>query len=317
MSHVPAISPQVFWPYFTAVVFSLLAIFRLARASPPLRNWRMLLPLGSSCIAVPMAVFGADHLSASRDIMQVVPAWMPGRLFWAYFVGACLFAAALSIILKIKLRLASLLLGSMLLLFVLLIHLPNGLAKPGRFHWIYAARDLVFACGALILGTTEHIRGRSANRFVLTMQFVIAAIAVFYGAENLRHPECVPAVPLERLMPTWIPLGPLWTSVSGVALILGGVAMLSARSRQIGAAALGVLVLLLVLFIYVPMMIAKPDVDSLNYVFDTLVFAGTFLVAANAGATPSEVHSDVRFYCPSKPSPPKGELLMNDGEEHP
>ena len=32
--------------------------------------------------------------------MQLVPAWMPARLFWAYLVGVALFAAALSLSLK-------------------------------------------------------------------------------------------------------------------------------------------------------------------------------------------------------------------------
>ena len=60
--------------------------------------------------------------------------------------------------------------------------------------------------------------------------------------------------------------------------------MLIRRTRQIAAAAIGALVLVVVLLLYVPMMIARPDVDSLNYVTDTLVFAGTFLVASSAVA---------------------------------
>lgn len=272
------ITPQIFWPYCTAVMMSVFAIVMLAR------DWRRtriewLFALGPICYAIPMAAFGADHLSDARSIMQAVPHWMPGRLFWTYFVGVCLVAAALSIVFRIESRLASLLLGSMLLLFVLLIHIPNAIAKPGdRMLWIYAARDLAFACGAFILGITEGEEGVTEERLLVGMQFVIAAIAVFYGLENVLHPEGVPAVPLEGLTPSWIPLGRLWTSLTGCALILGGVAMFIARTRLIAAEALGIVVLLSVLLLYVPMMIAQPDVDSLNYVLDTLVFAGTFLV---------------------------------------
>jgi len=35
----------------------------------------------------PLAVFGAEHLSGAKFIMLGVPSYMPGRLFWAYFVA--------------------------------------------------------------------------------------------------------------------------------------------------------------------------------------------------------------------------------------
>jgi uncharacterized membrane protein len=144
--------------------------------------------------------------------------------------------------------------------------------------WIYAARDLAFGCGALILGITEGANANTGERSRLGMLSLIAAIAVFYGLENVLHPEGVPAVPLERLMPSWIPFGRLWTWLTGCALMLGGVAMFVPRTRLIAAKALGIVVLLSVLFVYVPMTIAQPDVESLNYLLDTLVFAGAFLV---------------------------------------
>jgi hypothetical protein len=65
-------------------------------------------------------------------------------------------------------------------------------------------------------------------------------------------------------------------------LILGGMAMLVGRTRQLAAEVLGLLVLFWVLVLYVPMMIITPNIDCLNYVFDTLVYAGVFLVSASA-----------------------------------
>jgi hypothetical protein len=46
------------------------------------------------------------------------------------------------------------------------------------------------------------------------------------------------------------------------------------------------MILLLVLFVYVPVLVASPaDIVSLNYVVDTLVFSGAALVLANASGT--------------------------------
>src|ERR1700722_13994971 len=60
--------------------------------------------LGYLCFAAPLAVFGAEHLSAAQGIAQGVPKFMPWHLFWAYFVGFALIAASLSIAQKIQER---------------------------------------------------------------------------------------------------------------------------------------------------------------------------------------------------------------------
>jgi uncharacterized membrane protein len=53
--------------------------------------------LSNLCFAIPLAVFGAEHLSGARFIALAVPSYMPWRLFWAYFVGFALLSASLAI----------------------------------------------------------------------------------------------------------------------------------------------------------------------------------------------------------------------------
>lgn len=76
--------------------------------------------------ALPMAVFGIFHLIDANAMVGMVPAWIPGAVFFVYLTGLALIAAAVSIIWNKKARLASLLLALMLLIFVLTIHLPAG-----------------------------------------------------------------------------------------------------------------------------------------------------------------------------------------------
>src|SRR5258708_27196385 len=57
--------------------------------------------LSNLCFAIPLAAFGAEHLSGARFIMLGVPSYMPWRLFWAYFVGFALLSASLTIVTKI------------------------------------------------------------------------------------------------------------------------------------------------------------------------------------------------------------------------
>src|SRR6202042_1094379 len=110
--------------------------------------WK-LVALGLTFIAIPVSVFGTEHFTATKIIAGMVPGWLPGHMFWALLVGVCLVAAALSIAARKQAWLSSALLGAMVLLFVLLIHVPNVVSAPhDRILWVVVLRDLTFAAGA-------------------------------------------------------------------------------------------------------------------------------------------------------------------------
>jgi hypothetical protein len=72
-----------------------------------------------------LVVFGIQHLMYGPFVAGLIPAWIPGRLFWAYFVGVAFLATALAIA-SVKLApLATTLLGTMFLLWVLILHAPR------------------------------------------------------------------------------------------------------------------------------------------------------------------------------------------------
>src|ERR1700721_3548179 len=105
--------------------------------------------LSNLCFALPLAVFGAEHLSAAEFIQQGVPSYVPWHLFCAYFVGFALLAASLSIATKIQVRWSGLLFGIMMFLFVAMVHIPRVLASPrDRFAWVIVVREMSLAGGA-------------------------------------------------------------------------------------------------------------------------------------------------------------------------
>lgn len=81
-----------------------------------------LLGIGKYLFAIPMAVFGIMHFMSAADMAAMAPF---GGQFMIYLTGAALLAAAVSIIIGKMDRLATLLLGIMLLIFALSIHLPG------------------------------------------------------------------------------------------------------------------------------------------------------------------------------------------------
>jgi hypothetical protein len=252
--------------------------------------------LSNLCFALPLAVFGAEHLSAAEFIQQGVPSYVPWHLFWAYFVGFALLAASLSIATKIQVRWSGLLFGIMMFLFVAMMDIPGALAKPGdRFGWTLLLRELAFGGGGWILaGTAMREPGRESNPaapafFVATGRVLAGIASIFYGVETFLHPLGMPGIPLEKLMSEWIPARPLIGYLTAAILVAGGAAILLAKKTRMAATYLGTWIVLLVVFIYGPILIASlldpstaVKVEGLNYFFDTLLFAGTILALASA-----------------------------------
>lgn len=73
--------------------------------------------------ALPFLVFGAMHLMMADNMAGLVPSYVPGGVLWVYLTGLALVAASLAIIINKMAKLASLLLGVLLLIFALTIHL--------------------------------------------------------------------------------------------------------------------------------------------------------------------------------------------------
>ena len=282
-------SPQVFGPYITLVVFLIAAFLATGREFWMARGLDKAHPLGRVSLAVPIAVFGAEHLTSALAIAKIVPAWMPGKLFWAYFVGVALIAAALSFIFRVGIRLSATLLGIMFLCFVAMMDLPSAIAAPqNRITWTLFARESAFGAGAVLLAITSGAKKRTPgeNRVAMGALYLIAAVCMFYGIEQFLHTERVPAVPLEKVTPLWIPFGHFWTVLTGIVMVVGAGAMFVRKFSRQAAAALGAWVVLLVVSLYLAIMIAKPDIEGLNYFADTLMFGGVLMVASRAYDAP-------------------------------
>jgi len=253
------------------------------------RGLDKIVALSNLCFAIPLAVFGAEHLSGARFIMLAVPSYMPWRLFWAYFVGFALLAASLSIATKIQVRWSGLLFGIMMLLFVAMLHIPRALAIPGdRIPWTIVIREMSFAGGAWILAGNV-IGGQGKSKLITVGRVLIAIAAIFFGVEHFLHPAGCPGVPLEKLTPAWIPGRLLIGYLTGAILLVAGVCILLGKKTRMAATYLGTWIVLLVVFIYGPILFVQMldpstavKVEGINYFADTLLFAGAILALASA-----------------------------------
>jgi uncharacterized membrane protein len=81
--------------------------------------------IGSYLFLSLLIVVGIQHFMYADFISTLVPTWIPGHIYWAYFVGIAFLATAVSIILRIKIVIITSLSGLMFLLWVLILHLPR------------------------------------------------------------------------------------------------------------------------------------------------------------------------------------------------
>lgn len=83
-----------------------------------------------------LPVFGASHFAYIQFTADMIPAWIPAHVFWAWFTGVGHVAAGVSILTGVLSRLGSLLFAVMVSGFVLLLHVPRVIGDPSsRQEW--------------------------------------------------------------------------------------------------------------------------------------------------------------------------------------
>ena len=108
--------------------------------------------IGRIMFAVPFGIFGMMHFMMASNMTGMVPSWVPGGVFWVYVTGMALVAAAISIIAKKQIYLASVLLAVLLGVFVMTIHIP-ALLGGDQMAMGGMLKDISLAGGALLIAS--------------------------------------------------------------------------------------------------------------------------------------------------------------------
>jgi uncharacterized membrane protein len=283
------LSSPNFWMCFAGLTYLIAGVCILRKDIAASRGWDKLIALGPVFIAASLAAFAPEHFRGPDFIQSVVPSYMPVRWFWPYFIGCALLAAATSLILRKCVRLSSTLLGLMFFLFVCMIYAPFARAHPAnRFAWAYVLRDLSFSAGACALAGL-HRRATSpqlSKAMILFGRIVITIAAIFYGVEHFLHPKSAPGVPLELMTPSWVPIPSLWAYLAGATLLASGLALALNKKPRIAAASIGAVMTIVTVFLYLVILLLAhggPAInEAINYVADTLLYAGSALALASA-----------------------------------
>jgi uncharacterized membrane protein len=98
------------------------ASFQIANMPARIALWKK---AGEIFLGVTLILFGIDHFLYVEFVRSLVPGWIPGDLFWTYFAAIALIGSGLSFCLNIKKRLVGILFGSMLFIWLVVLHIPR------------------------------------------------------------------------------------------------------------------------------------------------------------------------------------------------
>jgi uncharacterized membrane protein YphA (DoxX/SURF4 family) len=312
-----AIPNEVIWSYLAAgVVVAIWLVATVLRDDwSKARGFDKLILLGPVFYAAPLAAFGTEHFTRAEAIASIIPAWIPWHHFWAYFIGACFVAAAISLVARIQTRLSASLLALTFFLFVVLMDTPAWAEDPrDRIALTLALRELSFSGGALALAASlgEPSRERGRDILATIARYFIAIPVLVYSFEQFIHGNDVPGVPLKLVTPDYVYGHAIWTYLAAVVYALAGTLLLVGKKARAAATWLGLTVLFLELVVYVPIgIVQRASIDNgLNYLADTLMFCGAVLLLAGAMPTRSPPARNVGQSVSTKPFTTKARRSM-------
>src|SRR5438477_3606630 len=250
------------------------------RATPALPNMQKSQTLGRIFVAVSLVVFGVQHFMYGGFVAGLVPAFMPGRLFWAYFVGVAFFAAAAGILYKLMARPAATMLGVMFFLFVVLLHIPRiaGNSSNGN-EWTSGFVALAMCGGAWILASAAPLEEREkADPFLKLGRYFFALAFVAFGIQHFVFGRYTAG-----LGPPWFTGRPLRAYLTGVILVAIGAAIVLGEKTRMAAAALGTILFLFFLFVHTPRIVTQlHNPGPWTNGFEILALSGCALVLASS-----------------------------------
>ncbi len=283
------------WMGLAGIFFLLAGIFVRRNQIAAARGIDKLVALAPVFIATALATFAPEHFRGPDFVANMVPSYMPFRPYWAYLVGCALLAAALSITFRKVERASTTTLGAMFFLFVAMLFIPAALRHPqDRFTWTLVLRESSFCAGAWSLAA---VCWRSAapafsRALLVYARIVLGIAAIFYGVMHFLHPHLALGVPLELKLPAWIPAPIVWAWLAGLILVASGLALLANKWPHHAAAAIGAVMTFFTVLLYGTLLVhafwgtADAVSEAINYVADTMLYAGSAL--ALALALPSE-----------------------------
>ncbi len=237
---------------------------------------------GRIAFAAALAFWGFQHLQHGSFVTRAMPPWpetLPFRTSGAYVIGTLFILCAIAICIRRQARRAALFVATVVFLGFAF------LAVPATFQdvllggtWTLAGKALVIVTGALAIAATFPIEPESPTDrlFILLARLAFGAFLIQSGIQHFVWDDFV-----HTLVPSWIPGGPFWTYLTGIALITFGLGLFLARTARLAAFASGAMIFTWVIIVHIPRaLLTVRDTNEATALFEAIAFSGLGLLLA-------------------------------------
>jgi uncharacterized membrane protein len=224
---------------------------------------------------IALGVLGMIHADFIME-WTPAPAQFPTRVAWTYVHGCVLIVAGLGLLLDTTARHASLVLGSVWLLWTLL-YVPRLIANwRGALGGQFEA--LAMASGLVLLASS--VEGRPSVKRILGLagRYAFAICLPMFGIVHFLYAEGVAS-----WVPAWLPAHLFWAYFTGAAHCAAGVAILSGVLAGLAARLFAIMLSSWVLIVHIPRVAAAlGDRHEWTTLFVALALTGiAWIVAGN------------------------------------
>jgi len=203
-----------------------------------IRPGRLIFAIGIIALGV-LCIISKDFI-VGRPPATTWAANIPGKLVWAYISGSLLILAGLAVIFNIKARLASLVVGVMILVgSFLLRHLYE------MVDWVGAYKALAFGGGSFIVAASYFRKDVSSpgnssvnDKLLFTGSLFFSLFFMICGFAHFKFAGFI----IKDFIPSYIPFPRFWAYFCGVCLLAGAVGLLIPQTRKWAALLSGIMI---------------------------------------------------------------------------
>ena len=248
--------------------------------------------VGRIFFGISMAGIGFQTIYYNDFPYMLIPpkhSWIPGLAILAYISGALLILAGKCIVFEKKIRSASLLLGTVLLLIFCFYFIPyQFMTNSNYMHlvaWENAEKELALSSGAFIIAGCFSEKNEPSLKKFSTKLIRFGAILFSITIISFGIIHFLYAKDVADYIPSWVPYPLFWTYVAGTALIGSGIAIILKIRQRLIAALLGTMIFIWFIILHIPKSIASPFVGKggeVTSAFLALAYSGIAFVIAGA-----------------------------------
>lgn len=202
---------------------------------------------------------------------QPVPPGLDHRAILVIVSGGVLVAGGALALRKATATIGAALLAAWYGLWVLALHLPAVVAKPGIASLLGLCEILALAAAATLL---------CLPRTATAARIAFGFCAIVFGLSHIAHPKFTAG-----MVPEWIPGSLLWAYATGIAHLAAGLALVSGMRAHLAASLLALMCGGFVLLLHLPRVMAAPhDQAEWTMLFVALSICGAAWLMRGAKA---------------------------------